>query len=98
MTVNSAHTQVRIIAYGGEDDALNGCILPAASVLPAPWVGFGMAELAAELDAGCGFGEWEVGTQCRIISVSVHNKNPQYVVDSLFEYNGRQWLPVKGGG
>ena len=97
MALNNAHTQVRIIAYGGADDALNGCVLPAESVLPAPWDDFGKAELADEIKAGCGFGEWDVGTQCRIISVNVGTTNPAYVVGALFEYDGRQWLPVEDG-
>ena len=93
--VNNAHTQVRIIAVGGIDDTFNGCVLPAASVLPSLWDGFGAKELEDEIAAGCGFEEWDVGTQCRIVSVAAQNKNPDYVLDALFEYNGRRWLPVR---
>ena len=88
-------TQVRIIAVGGVDDVLNGCTLPASQVLPTLWDDFGAKELQDEIAAGCGFGEWEEGTQCRIIAVSAKNRNPDYVLDALFEYNGRRWLPVR---
>jgi len=85
---NSNQTRVRII--GGMFD---GNVIPATQVLPAPWEVFGKHEL----EDGEGAGEFETGTRCRIIRLWSRNTNPEYVLDALFEYNGRQWLPVEEG-
>lgn len=85
--MNRNTTRVRII--GGQ---LDGAVFPADEVLPPLWEALSSSELEDEIEAGCGFGEWETGTRCRIISV---NSSSSYVLDALFEYNGRQWLPVE---
>ena len=81
----SSVVMVRII--GGDFD---GEELPAAQVLPPPWKAFGKKEL---LD-GEGVGEFETGTRCRVISRDGRRK--LYRIGDMFEYNGRQWLPVNG--